>query len=77
MNDNKNKLHADSQCSMILADLQRGNGITSLVAVHKYGCLRLSERIRELERRGVVISRKWIVTPKTHKRVVEYRLQEY
>ena len=53
-----NPLQANSQCSNILRHLKRGYVITPLTAYKRFGCLRLSERIRELEARGYVIGRK-------------------
>ena len=37
-----------SQCSMILAYLEKGNTITSLEALNKFRCMRLASRIHDL-----------------------------
>ena len=53
------------------------DGITQLEAVHAIGSLRLSERIRELEKLGYIIDHDWITVPTRDKpaHVVRYTLQ--
>lgn len=46
-----------SQNDTLLAALKRGESLTTLYVSDKYRICRLSERIRELEREGVVIDR--------------------
>ena len=65
-------LHADSQCSHILGWLSHGKPITPALAYDRWGCLRLSERIRELKSRGHRIVSNMIWCGKS--RVAEYRL---
>lgn len=45
------------QCKAIFDHLLRGGTISTLEAMRDFGCCRLSERIRELERTGIVIDR--------------------
>ena len=47
------ELHNKSQNDKILAYLANHKTITSLDAVREMGCMRLSARIADLERRGV------------------------
>jgi len=61
-----------SQQTQILAYLKRGCGITPLTALDKFGCFRLSERIRELERAGHAIEH--IPYNFGKKRVMSYKL---
>lgn len=61
------------QCQLILDHLRRGNGITTLQAMRDFGCCRLSERIREIEREGWVILHNPIRT-ESGKRVMRYSL---
>ena len=41
-----------AQCDEILEALQRGEKITPLEALYKYGCLRLGARIWDLKQKG-------------------------
>jgi len=52
-NENKNRM--SSQAELILADLQKGQTITPLDALRRYGCLRLAARIDDLRREGYTI----------------------
>ena len=61
-----------SQTTMILNDLKRSKKITALVALHKYQCLRLAARVRDLRDLGYPV-RSRIVT-RGGKRVAEYSL---
>ncbi len=65
-------LQARSQCERILAHLVKGKPLTTLQAVNKFGCLRASERIRELEKRGHQISHERVKVGS--KIVARYRL---
>lgn len=42
----------DSQCRAILTDLKKGDRITALDALNRYGCMRLGARIYDLKRQG-------------------------
>ena len=44
-----------TQAGRILAYLKRGNSLTPLEALERFGCMRLGARIHELKRRGVNI----------------------
>lgn len=61
-----------SQCDRIFDALREGKTVTQLSALILCGCLRLSERIRELQRQGVPIEHEWQAVGK--KRVMGYRL---
>ena len=50
VNDNPNEVSCASQKSRILAYLKKGNRITSLEALHLFGCLRLASRIADLRK---------------------------
>ena len=63
-----------SQKESILAYLKRGFGITPLTALDKFGCFRLSERIRELEEMGVLIEHRWYRSG--DKRLMSYYLTD-
>ena len=61
-----------SQTESILEHLRTGASITPLEALRLCGCLRLSERVRELEAQGVAIAHHWQGVGR--KRVMSYRL---
>lgn len=58
-----------SQRSEILKFLKQGKRITPMIAYEKFGCLRLSERIREL---WIPVYKGWTKVGKKH--VMEYWL---
>jgi len=66
-----------SQGKMILNHLREGKTLTSLEALHKFGCLNLKGRIWELRQQvakeGYQIDTNWITT-NTGKRIAEYKL---
>lgn len=62
-----------SQTKLILAFLKQGKTITPFVALQQFHCMRLSERIRELEAEGVQIERKWVT--EIDARYMSYTLQ--
>lgn len=65
-----------TQIERIRKWLDRGYGLTQAQAYEKFGCLRLSERIRELERRGMCIEREDVKIKRqdgTLARVVRYK----
>lgn len=49
-NTNPNEKISQSQCDRILRYLQSGKRLTSLEALDKFGCLRLSARILDLKK---------------------------
>lgn len=51
-NTNDNKKTSASQNAQILAYMQDGNKITSLLALKLFGCMRLASRICDLRERG-------------------------
>lgn len=51
-----------SQKDAILTHLTYGNSLTPVEALELFGTFRLSERIREIERLGAHIERKWART---------------
>lgn len=65
----------DIQCRMLARALERGEKLTALGTVMKYGVLALSQRIQELEKEyHWRIRRKWLQLPGSKKRVMEYFL---
>lgn len=50
VNDNPNEVSCASQNARILAYMQKGNRITSLEALHLFGCFRLASRISDLRK---------------------------
>lgn len=72
-NINPNQASSQSQNKQILAYLKEGKAITALEALKLFGCFRLTSRIYDIERLGVVIKRRYITTD-NGKRVMEYKL---
>lgn len=68
-------LKVDGHCERILRFTLRGRGITTLEAFKRFKCCRLSERIRELERRGHAFEREPFVS-REGKRLVRYFLHQ-
>lgn len=66
--------HTDSQCSKILHDLIAGKRITPIDALEKYGCFRLSARIKDLRKDGWVIKTE-IVRTRSRKRIAQYYME--
>lgn len=66
--------HTDSQCSKILHDLIAGKRITPIDALEKYGCFRLSARIKDLRKDGWVIKTE-IVRTRSRKRMAQYYME--
>ena len=64
----------DSQCSKILHDLIAGKRITPIDALEKYGCFRLSARIKDLRKDGWVIKTE-IVRTRSRKRMAQYYME--
>lgn len=46
-----------TQCSKILAYIEREGSITPLDALREFGCMRLASRITDLKKAGFVISK--------------------
>jgi hypothetical protein len=63
-----------SQNSILLAALQRGESITTLEAMSRFGVCRLSQRIIELEAKGYAIDHAPV--HENGKRYVRYSLRE-
>ena len=61
------------QCRAILQLLKGRTRITPFTALQECGCMRLSERIRELEALGWSIRREWVKIGK--KKVMGYSLK--
>ncbi|MCK8905819.1 helix-turn-helix domain-containing protein [Haemophilus influenzae] len=59
-NTNPNEKISQSQCDRILRYLQSGKRLTSLEALDKFGCLRLSARILDLKNRWHQISDEFV-----------------
>lgn len=62
-----------SQAGLILAHLQAGEPITTLVALRLYGCFRLGARIHQLRRLGWPIRGEMVHTP-SGKHIARYFL---
>ena len=65
----------ESQKAQILAALERGEALTPLDALRRFGCLRLGARIWDLKRAGHAIGTDTVVTD-TGKRVARYRMRK-
>jgi hypothetical protein len=65
-------METKSQEKRILNYLQNGGKITTLEALDKFGCLRLSGRIYDLKRKGYNIKSNRIIVNK--KQVAQYSL---
>jgi hypothetical protein len=50
----------DSQCTQILRALKRGQHITPLKALERFGCFRLGARIHDLREQGWDIQKRWV-----------------
>lgn len=74
-NLNPNQEKSQSQCQKILEALQRGETLTPIDALRRFGCFRLTSRICDLKQRGVKIEKRWR-TLKNGKMVMSYRLQK-
>lgn len=66
--------HTESQCTQILHDLIAGKRITPIDALEKYGCFRLSARIKDLRKDGWVIKTE-IVRTRSRKRMAQYYME--
>jgi len=73
MNNNPNKAAAASQNDRILEALKAGAKITPMDALQRFGCLRLSARIKDLRVRGYRIVNEW--RSENGKRFAEYKLE--
>jgi hypothetical protein len=66
-------LRPHSQCSALLAYLKSGKVVTTRLAVERWECYRLSERVRELKARGHRIDSAIVRIP-SGKRIAVYSL---
>lgn len=73
VNDNPNEVSCASQKARILAYLQKGNRITSLEALHLFGCLRLASRIADLRKDNEIKDQ--FVKLSNGKRVKQYYIE--
>ena len=62
-----------SQCDTLLNAMYRGEKLTVLTAMDKYGVYALSQRAGELERMGWKVKRGWLELP-SGKRIRTYAL---
>lgn len=76
MNINDNHQTSASQCAQILAYMQKGNKITSLLALQKFGCMRLASRIHDLRDKGHDIKSEKIQVLPSGKYVTEYSINK-
>lgn len=74
MNINENEKSSESQNKRILAYMMKGNRITSLEAMVKFGFMRLASRISDLRNTHPEI-RKVTITTETGKRVAQYYIE--
>ena len=76
-NQNPNSSTSNSQRAQIADYLNRGNFITSIMALNLFGCARLASRIDELRQSGMQIETHWMAIRNLNGktvRVAEYRL---
>ena len=73
VNQNENAHSAKSHCDMIAARLECGYSITSLEALHRFGCMRLASRTCDLRERDMNMVTEKIVTT-NGKIVASYKL---
>lgn len=67
-----------TQCQEILAWLEQGKPLTQMMAIDKFGCMRLGARIHDLRNAGHNITCKLINVVNRHGdtcRVAEYRME--
>ncbi len=74
LNINPNEKESQSQNTKILAYLENGGKITSLDALKKFGCMRLSARILDLKNQGHNIQSSFVKKESTGKKFKEYYL---
>lgn len=63
-----------SQLVMILSYLKKGNGLTPLEAVARFGCMRLASRVLELRKQGYDIKKE--MTEENGKRYACYFIEK-
>lgn len=73
-NVNPNEKQSQSQNARILAYMQKGGRITSLEALARFNCLRLSARIKDLRDKGYRVCSQMIKL-KNGKRVKQYFME--
>ena len=73
MNDNPNIESSESQNKRILDYLMKGNRLTSLEALTRFGCMRLASRISDIRKKhpdiNIVVDR---IETETKKKVAQY-----
>ncbi|MGV7078456.1 helix-turn-helix domain-containing protein [Testudinibacter sp. P80/BLE/0925] len=74
INVNKNESESATQCRLILTAFRKGERLTSLEALKRFGCLRLSARIYDLRKQGHDIHSETIKEP-SGKHVKQYWLE--
>lgn len=62
-----------TQTAQIRAALERGEALTPLDALDRFGCFRLGARIYELRKEGLPVAKRMVPAGDTH--VAEYRLE--
>ena len=78
-NNNPNGNTSNSQRAQIADYLNRGNFITSIMALNLFGCARLASRIDELRQAGMPIETHWMAIRNRNGktvRIAEYRLAQ-
>tara|TARA_R100000655_G_scaffold34390_2_gene66998 strand:- start:344 stop:586 length:243 start_codon:yes stop_codon:yes gene_type:complete len=75
MNVNPNELSSASQNNLIKQFLEEGNAISGMLALEKFGCWALPQRIFDLKESGFPIESQWIQL-ENGKRVKEYFMGE-
>lgn len=76
-NENPNASTSNIQRALIARHLNRGNPLTAMQALNRFGCARLASRIDELRKAGMQIETHWLHTTNRNGktvRVAEYRL---
>jgi len=65
-----------TQNEAILSYMRHVGPITQLLALNLCGCMRLSERIREIQRTGVSVKHEMVRSPDGKKRWARYSLKK-
>ena len=66
----------EAQEAQILAALKRGEALTPMDALRRFGCFRLGARIFDLRRKGHPVTTDMITDEATNKRFAEYRMKK-
>ncbi len=73
-NNNVNASESATQCQRIAAALERGETISPVDALNRFGCFRLGARIYDLQNKGYKIQRAW--GGKGKKKFMTYKLAQ-